>query len=97
MKVKSLVYAHSNSDGDCGSALSLDSSFFELRRKVSTKQLSISELFLSQELAVLMKCCNCQYIEVIKLFLPTVFNDFPQLSLSRIYRFCFPSPSKTMH
>jgi hypothetical protein len=39
MKVKSFVYAHSNSDGDCDSVLSLESSFFELRRKVSTKQL----------------------------------------------------------
>jgi hypothetical protein len=44
-KVKSFVHAHSNSDGDRDSALSLDSSFFELRRKVSTKQLSITELF----------------------------------------------------
>jgi hypothetical protein len=43
MKVKSFVYAHSNSDGDCDSVLSLVSSFFELRRKASTKQLSITE------------------------------------------------------
>jgi hypothetical protein len=43
MKVKSFVYAHSNSDGYCVSVLSLDSSFFELRGKVSTKQLSITE------------------------------------------------------
>jgi hypothetical protein len=55
MKVKSFVYAHSNSDGDRDSVLSLNNSFFELRRKVSTEQLSITELF-SQELAVLMKC-----------------------------------------
>jgi hypothetical protein len=38
-KVKSFVYAHSNSDGDRDSALSLESLFFELRREVSTKQL----------------------------------------------------------
>jgi hypothetical protein len=43
MKVKSFVYAHSNSDGDRDSVLSLESSIFELRRKVSTKQLSITE------------------------------------------------------
>jgi hypothetical protein len=45
MKVKSVVYAHSDSDGDRDSVLSLESSFFELRRKVSTKQLSIAEFF----------------------------------------------------
>jgi hypothetical protein len=45
MKVKSFVHAHSNSDGDRDSVLSLESSFFELRRKVSTKQLSITEFF----------------------------------------------------
>jgi hypothetical protein len=56
MEVKSFVYAHSNSDGDHDSVLSLESSFFELRHKVSTKQLSITEFF-SQELAVLMKSC----------------------------------------
>jgi hypothetical protein len=42
MKVKSSVYAYSNSDGDCDSVLSLESSFFELRRKASKKQLSIT-------------------------------------------------------
>jgi hypothetical protein len=42
MKVKSFVYAHSNSDGDRDNVLNLESSFFELRRKVSTKQLSIT-------------------------------------------------------
>jgi hypothetical protein len=30
MKAKSFVHAHSNSDGDCDSVLSLESSFFEL-------------------------------------------------------------------
>jgi hypothetical protein len=45
MKVKSFVYAHSNSDGDRNSVLSLENSFFELRHKVSTKQLSITEFF----------------------------------------------------
>jgi hypothetical protein len=50
MKGKSFVYAHINSDGDRDSVLSLKSSFFELRRKVSTKQLSITEFF-SEELA----------------------------------------------
>jgi hypothetical protein len=32
MKVQSFVYAHSNSDGVRVSVLSLESSFFELRR-----------------------------------------------------------------
>jgi hypothetical protein len=45
MKVKCFLYAHSNSDGDRDCVLSLESSFFELRRKVSTKQLSITEFF----------------------------------------------------
>jgi hypothetical protein len=45
MKVKSFVYAHSNSDGDHDSVLSLESSSLNLRRKVSTKQLSITEFF----------------------------------------------------
>jgi hypothetical protein len=48
MKVKSFIYGHSNSDGDRDSALSLDSLFFELRRKVSTKQLSITEFFFTR-------------------------------------------------
>jgi hypothetical protein len=56
MKVKSFVYADSISDGDRHSVLSLESSFFELRRKVSTKQLSITEFF-SEELAVLRTSC----------------------------------------
>jgi hypothetical protein len=43
IKVKSFVYAQSNSDGDHDSVLNLEGSFFELRRKVSTKQLSITE------------------------------------------------------
>jgi hypothetical protein len=55
MKVKSFVYAHSNSDGDSDSVLSLESSFFELRRKVSTKQLIYRGS--SEDLAVLMKSC----------------------------------------
>jgi hypothetical protein len=42
-KVKSFVCARSNSDGDRDSVLSLESSFLELRRKVSAKQLSITE------------------------------------------------------
>jgi hypothetical protein len=45
VKVTSFVYAHRNSDGNRYSVLSLESSFFELRRKVSTKQLSITEFF----------------------------------------------------
>jgi hypothetical protein len=57
MKVKSFVHAHSNSDDDRDSVLSLESSFFELRCKVSTKQLPITEFFFSEELAVLMKSC----------------------------------------
>jgi hypothetical protein len=55
MKVKSFVYAHSNSDGDRDSVLSLESSFFELRRKPSTKNCQLQSL--SEELAVLMKSC----------------------------------------
>jgi hypothetical protein len=45
MKVKSLVCVHSNSDGGHDSVLSLESLFFELRCKVSPKQLSITEVF----------------------------------------------------
>jgi hypothetical protein len=45
MKVQSFVSAHSKSDGVRVSVLSLESSFFELRCKVSTKQLSITEFF----------------------------------------------------
>jgi hypothetical protein len=59
MKVRSFVYAYSNSNGDRDSVISLERSYFELRHKVSTKQLSITQFF-SEELAVLMKCCNCQ-------------------------------------
>jgi hypothetical protein len=43
MKVKSFVYAYSNSDGDHDSVLSLESLFLDLRHKVSTEQLSITE------------------------------------------------------
>jgi hypothetical protein len=43
MKVNSFVYVHSNSDGDRDKCLSLESSFFELRHNVFTKQLSIME------------------------------------------------------
>jgi hypothetical protein len=52
----SFVYVRSNSDGDRDSVLSLESLFFELRRKVSTKQLSVTGFF-SEELAILMKSC----------------------------------------
>jgi hypothetical protein len=45
MEVRLFVYAHSNSDGDRDSVLRLESSFFELRHKVSTKQLSITVFF----------------------------------------------------
>jgi hypothetical protein len=45
MKAKSFVYAHSNSNGGHDSVLSLESSFFELRRKVSTNNCPITELF----------------------------------------------------
>jgi hypothetical protein len=45
VKVKSFVYAHSNSNGDRDSVLSLESSFFKLRRRVSTKQLNYSFFF----------------------------------------------------
>jgi hypothetical protein len=43
--VKSFACAHSTSDGDRDSVLSLESSFFRLRRRVSTKQLSIRVFF----------------------------------------------------
>jgi hypothetical protein len=41
MKVKSFFYAHSTSDSDHESILGLEKSYFELRRKVCTKQMSI--------------------------------------------------------
>ena len=45
MKVKSFFYMHSNRDGEHDGVSSLERSFFELRRKVSTKQLSITQFF----------------------------------------------------
>jgi hypothetical protein len=61
VKVKSFVYAHSNSSGDCDSVLSLESSFCKLRCKVSTKQLSIRVFFtrISSFNGALCQC-NCQ-------------------------------------
>jgi hypothetical protein len=41
MIVKSLFYAHSTSDSDRKSVLGLEKSYFELRRKVCTKQMSV--------------------------------------------------------
>jgi hypothetical protein len=40
MKVKSSFYAHSTSGSDCESVLGLEESYFELRSKVCTKQMS---------------------------------------------------------
>jgi hypothetical protein len=45
VEVRSFVYAHGNSDGDRDSVQRLESSFFELRYKVSTKHLSIIDFF----------------------------------------------------
>jgi hypothetical protein len=45
MKVKSFFYAHSTSDRDRESFLGLEKSYFELRRKVCTKQMSIKDFF----------------------------------------------------
>jgi hypothetical protein len=45
MKVKSFSYAHSMSDSDHESFLGLEKSYFELRRKVCTKQMSIKDFF----------------------------------------------------
>jgi hypothetical protein len=45
MKVKSFFYAHSTSDNDRESVLGLEKSYFELRRKVCTKQISIKYFF----------------------------------------------------
>jgi hypothetical protein len=42
MKVKSFFYAHSTSDSDRESVLGLEKLYFELRRKVCTKQMSKS-------------------------------------------------------
>jgi hypothetical protein len=44
-KVKSFFYAHSMSDSDCESVLGLEKSYFELRRKVCTKQTSMKDFF----------------------------------------------------
>jgi hypothetical protein len=41
MKVKSFFYAHSMSDSDHENFLGLEKSYFELRCKVCTKQMSI--------------------------------------------------------
>jgi hypothetical protein len=43
MKVKSFFYTHSTSDSDRESFLGLEKSYFELRRKVCTKQMSIND------------------------------------------------------
>jgi hypothetical protein len=48
MKVKSFFYAHSRSDSDRESVLSLEKSYFELRSKVCTKQTSMKD-FLSKK------------------------------------------------
>jgi hypothetical protein len=77
MKVKYFFYAHSTSDSDHESFLGLQKSYFELRRKVCTKQMSIKDFFQQ---------------EVIKLFLSTIFNGFLVLLFSPMYHFCFPSP-----
>jgi hypothetical protein len=78
MKVKSFFYAHSTSDSDRESFLGLEKSYFELRRKVCTKQMS-------KKFAAII-------IIIIKLFLSRIFYGFPVLLFSRMYRFCFPSP-----
>jgi hypothetical protein len=57
MKVKSFVYAHSNSDGDCDSVLSLESAFSELKTQSFYKTTVNYRVFFSEELAVLMKSC----------------------------------------
>jgi hypothetical protein len=45
MNVKYFFYAHSTSDSDHDSVLGLEKSYFELRRKVCTKQMSIKDFF----------------------------------------------------
>jgi hypothetical protein len=45
MKIKSFFYAHSTSDSDRESVLGLEKSYFELRRKVCTKQMSMKDFF----------------------------------------------------
>jgi hypothetical protein len=45
MKLKSFFYAHSTSDSSRESVLHLEKSYFELRRKVCTKQMSIKDFF----------------------------------------------------
>jgi hypothetical protein len=42
-KVKSFFYVHSTSDSDRESVLGLEKSYFELRSKVCTKQMSMKE------------------------------------------------------
>jgi hypothetical protein len=81
MKVKSFFYAHSTSDSDRESVLGLEKSYFELRDKACTKQLSIKDFF-QQEVII-----------IIKLFLSIICNGFPVLLLSPIYEYrsFFPS------
>jgi hypothetical protein len=45
MKVKFFFYAHSTSDSGRESVLGLEKSYFELRYKVCTKQMSIKHFF----------------------------------------------------
>jgi flagellar motor switch/type III secretory pathway protein FliN len=79
-QVKSFFYAHSTSDSDRESVLGLENLYFELRCKVCTKQMSIKDFF-QQEVII-----------IITLFLSIIFNGFPVLLFSPVYRFCFPSP-----
>jgi hypothetical protein len=84
MKVKSFFYGHSTSDSDRESVLGLEKSYFELTRKICTKQMSNQRLF-QQEVII-----------IIKLFLSIIFNGLPVLSFSRMYRFLFSIPLKNV-
>jgi hypothetical protein len=79
MKVKSFFYAHRTSDSDRESVLGLEKSYFELRRKVCTNK--CNQRFFQQEVII-----------IIKLFLSLIFNGFPVLFFSPIYRSYFPCP-----
>jgi hypothetical protein len=48
MKVKSFIYAHRTSDGDCDSVLSSERSFFEFRCKVSKKNCQLQSFIFTR-------------------------------------------------
>jgi hypothetical protein len=75
-------YAHNTSDSDRESFLGLEKSYFELRSKVCTKQMSIKRFF-QQEVII-----------IIKLILSIIFNGFLVFIVFPYVSFLFSIPLK---